>query len=167
MISESRNYKEKKIHVIIVTVKRSRLLPNFNMYISYLFRFRCIFFSKYCSSPIVWISKRTLQYGRVALKTCITHLSENIIIVIVELVIFVLWVWMFLTNTLFFFKFFWMKNLRGKNYTEYLMSWNLFKTKIKYGKFHTLFKNLLEDDRKFFQYFRMSCEKFNELLDII
>lgn len=35
------------------------------------------------------------------------------------------------------------------------------------GEFHTLFKKLLLDEQRFFQYFRMSSGKYNELLDII
>lgn len=36
-----------------------------------------------------------------------------------------------------------------------------------HGEYHTLFPQLLLDSDKFFQYFRMSCEKFQELLNII
>lgn len=35
------------------------------------------------------------------------------------------------------------------------------------GEYHTLFKHLIGDDRKFFQYFRMSYKKFLELLNLI
>lgn len=35
------------------------------------------------------------------------------------------------------------------------------------GEYHTLFKDLIRDDGKFFQYFRMSYEKFLELLNLI
>lgn len=33
----------------------------------------------------------------------------------------------------------------------------------RYGEFRTLFKNLLEDKKQFFQYFRIITEKYNEL----
>ena len=35
------------------------------------------------------------------------------------------------------------------------------------GEYHTLFKHLMNDDIKFFQYFRMSYAKFSELLGLI
>lgn len=35
------------------------------------------------------------------------------------------------------------------------------------GEYQTLFKKLLLDEQRFFQYFRMSSRKYNELLDII
>lgn len=35
------------------------------------------------------------------------------------------------------------------------------------GEFHHLFKDLKEDEKKFFQYFRMSTKKFFDLLDIL
>lgn len=37
----------------------------------------------------------------------------------------------------------------------------------EFGEFHTLFKDLLDDEKKFFQYFRMSHEKYCELLEIL
>lgn len=36
-----------------------------------------------------------------------------------------------------------------------------------FGEFHHLFPDLLKDNRKFFQYFRMSPEKFYELLNML
>jgi hypothetical protein len=36
-----------------------------------------------------------------------------------------------------------------------------------YGEFHSLFGNLVQDDAKFFQYFRMTHEKIMELFDIL
>lgn len=35
------------------------------------------------------------------------------------------------------------------------------------GEFQTLFKKFLLDEQRFFQYFRMSSGKYNQLLDII
>lgn len=35
------------------------------------------------------------------------------------------------------------------------------------SEYNTLFENLQRDETKFFQYFRMSCQKFYELLDIL
>lgn len=37
----------------------------------------------------------------------------------------------------------------------------------EYGEFHHLFPDLLEDEQKFFKYFRMSSEKFYDLLKIL
>lgn len=37
----------------------------------------------------------------------------------------------------------------------------------KLGEFQHLFEDLKEDEKKFFQYFRMSPNKFSELLDIL
>lgn len=37
----------------------------------------------------------------------------------------------------------------------------------EYGEFHHLFPDLLEDEQKFFNYFRMSSEKFYDLLKIL
>jgi hypothetical protein len=36
-----------------------------------------------------------------------------------------------------------------------------------FGEFHTLFKQLLQDEKKIFQYFRMSYDKYSELLEIV
>lgn len=36
-----------------------------------------------------------------------------------------------------------------------------------YGEFHTLFDDLLRDEAKFFQYFRMTHEKFSNLLNML
>lgn len=36
-----------------------------------------------------------------------------------------------------------------------------------YGEFHTLFDDLLRDEAKFFQYFRMTHEKFFDLLNLL
>lgn len=44
---------------------------------------------------------------------------------------------------------------------------NINKKRLALGEFHTLFPDLMEDDVKFFQYFRMSHEKFVALLDIL
>lgn len=41
---------------------------------------------------------------------------------------------------------------------------NINKKRGQYGEFHHLFPDLLVEDRIFFQYFRMSREKFYELL---
>ncbi|KAJ8946584.1 hypothetical protein NQ314_008839 [Rhamnusium bicolor] len=41
------------------------------------------------------------------------------------------------------------------------------KKRMEYGEFHTLFPDLVEDEVKFFQYFHMSHEKFQTLLDIL
>lgn len=41
------------------------------------------------------------------------------------------------------------------------------KKRSTYGEFHHLFQDLLQDDVKFYQYFRMSPEKFHELKSII
>lgn len=42
---------------------------------------------------------------------------------------------------------------------------DIFKKRKEYGEFHHLFPDLLKDDAKFFQYFRMSQHKFFELLN--
>lgn len=44
---------------------------------------------------------------------------------------------------------------------------NIFKKRSEHGEYHTLFPDLLNDDTKFFQYFRMSQDKFNYLVDIL
>lgn len=44
---------------------------------------------------------------------------------------------------------------------------NICKKRLAFGEFHTLFPDLMEDEAKFFQYFRMSHEKFTALLDIL
>lgn len=36
-----------------------------------------------------------------------------------------------------------------------------------YGEFHHLHSDLLEDERKFFKYYRMTHEKFSELLSLL
>jgi len=37
----------------------------------------------------------------------------------------------------------------------------------EHGEFHTLFPDLLQDEAKFFKYFRMSSQKFFELLNML
>lgn len=44
---------------------------------------------------------------------------------------------------------------------------NINKKREKYGEYHTLFRDLQEDAVKFFQYFRMSYERFTVLLEIL
>lgn len=44
---------------------------------------------------------------------------------------------------------------------------DIFKKRSRHGEYHTLFPDLLNDDVKFFQYFRMSHAKFITLLDIL
>jgi len=44
---------------------------------------------------------------------------------------------------------------------------DIFKKIWQHGEYHTLFTDLLNDDVKFFQYFRMSHAKFTILLDIL
>lgn len=39
--------------------------------------------------------------------------------------------------------------------------------RLELGEFHTLFPDLVEDDCKFFQYFRMTHQKFEELLHVV
>lgn len=41
---------------------------------------------------------------------------------------------------------------------------NINRKRLGFGEFHTLFPDLVEDDDKFFQYFRMTHEKFECLL---
>jgi hypothetical protein len=41
------------------------------------------------------------------------------------------------------------------------------KKRVDYGLFHTLFPDLVDDDFKFFRYFRMTYAKFSELLNIL
>lgn len=41
-------------------------------------------------------------------------------------------------------------------YYEICLKWK------RYSEFHNLFKDLLNDEKNFFQYFRMSYGKFNE-----
>lgn len=44
---------------------------------------------------------------------------------------------------------------------------NINRKRLTFGEFHTLFPDLVEDDVKFFQYFRMSHEKFECLLALL
>lgn len=44
---------------------------------------------------------------------------------------------------------------------------NINKKRDDYGKFHTLFPDLLQDKAKLFKYFRMSSEQFYELLYLL
>lgn len=55
-----------------------------------------------------------------------------------------------------------MMNKKRKVWTH-----NINKKRNEFGEFHHLFPDLLKDNSKFFQYFRMSQEKFYELLNHI
>ena len=44
---------------------------------------------------------------------------------------------------------------------------NINRKRFKFGEFHTLFPDLLEDDVKFFAYFRMTHVKFEALLNLL
>lgn len=44
---------------------------------------------------------------------------------------------------------------------------NINRKRLTLGEYHTLFPDLIEDDTKFFQYFRMTHEKFDSLLKIL
>lgn len=44
---------------------------------------------------------------------------------------------------------------------------DIFKKRLKCGEYQTLFTDLLNDDVKFFQYFRMSHVKFSTFLKIL
>lgn len=44
---------------------------------------------------------------------------------------------------------------------------SIFRARLEEGEFHTLFKRLMNDEKKFYKYFRMSPGKFNILLEIV
>lgn len=44
---------------------------------------------------------------------------------------------------------------------------SIFQARLEEGEFHTLFRRLQEDDRKFYKYYRMTPEKFNQLLGLL
>lgn len=44
---------------------------------------------------------------------------------------------------------------------------DIFRARLQEGEFHTLFNRLQEDERKFYMYYRMTPEKFNQLVDIV
>lgn len=44
---------------------------------------------------------------------------------------------------------------------------NINRKRFQFGEFHTLFPDLLEDDVKFFAYYRMTHAKFEALLNIV
>jgi len=56
---------------------------------------------------------------------------------------------------------------RGKKRKHDMWIHDIFKKRSQHREYHTLFTDLLNDDVKFFQYFRMSQAKFTTLLDIL
>ena len=44
---------------------------------------------------------------------------------------------------------------------------DIFRARLNEGEFHTLFGRLQQDEQKFYKYYRMSSEKFNELFDLL
>ncbi|KAF0714885.1 protein ALP1-like [Aphis craccivora] len=56
---------------------------------------------------------------------------------------------------------------RGNKRKHRMWIHDIFKKRSQFGEYHTLFTDLLNDDVKFFQYFRMSHAKFKTLLDIL
>ncbi|KAL5239368.1 hypothetical protein ACI65C_013369 [Semiaphis heraclei] len=56
---------------------------------------------------------------------------------------------------------------RGNKRKHRMWIHDIFKKRSQFGEYHTLFTDLLNDDVKFFQYFRMSHAKFTTLLDIL
>lgn len=58
------------------------------------------------------------------------------------------------------------KEIRRKRKREYWVH-NIFRARLEEGEFHTLFKRLQDDERKFCQYYRMTPQKFNHLLDLL
>lgn len=44
---------------------------------------------------------------------------------------------------------------------------NIFRSRLKEGEFHTLFRRLQEDEAKFYKYYRMTPIKFNQLIEIL
>lgn len=44
---------------------------------------------------------------------------------------------------------------------------NIFRARLEEGEFHTLFRRLQDDERKFYKYYRMTPDKFNELLELV
>ncbi|CAG4951265.1 unnamed protein product [Parnassius apollo] len=57
------------------------------------------------------------------------------------------------------------KNSRKRKHNIWIH--DIFKKRSQRGEYHTLFPDLLNDDAKFFQYFRMTQVKFNTLVDIL
>jgi len=56
---------------------------------------------------------------------------------------------------------------RGNKRKHKMWIHDIFKKRSQFGEYLTLFTDLLNDDVKFFQYFRMSHAKFTTLLDIV
>lgn len=56
---------------------------------------------------------------------------------------------------------------RGNKRKHKMWTHDIFKKRSQFGEYHTLFTGLLNDDVKFFQYFRMSHAKFTTFLDIL
>ncbi|CAK1587669.1 unnamed protein product [Parnassius mnemosyne] len=57
------------------------------------------------------------------------------------------------------------KNSRKRKHNIWVH--DIFRKRSQHGEYHTLFPDLLNDDAKFFQYFRMTQVKFNTLVDIL
>lgn len=58
------------------------------------------------------------------------------------------------------------KNEKKRKCRQYWVH-DIFQARLEEGEFHTLFKRLVEDEKKFYKYFRMSPQKFNVLLEMV
>lgn len=56
------------------------------------------------------------------------------------------------------------QNLKRKRKRGAYWSHDIFRARLLEGEFHTLFKRLQEDERKFYKYFKMTPEKFNHIV---